>query len=287
MLIFENTTALQKHLVSERSQQRSIGFVPTMGALHQGHLSLIKKAKENNDIVVCSIFVNPTQFNNAQDLVKYPRTLEQDQKLLIEQGCDVLFLPEKETMYPKPTRTTFSFGNLENTMEGRHRSGHFNGVALIVSKLFHLVQPDRAYFGQKDLQQYLIIRQFAQDLFFNTEVVCCPIVREEDGLAMSSRNLRLTSSERTLAPKIYEALTLARQSLLEGHSIQSTKDTIQNFFTDLKVLDLEYFEIVKSTTLETIDYVDDSFQISLCIAAFLGEIRLIDNVFLYKDKGVV
>ncbi|OJJ20630.1 pantoate--beta-alanine ligase [marine bacterium AO1-C] len=286
MLIFENTAELQKYLKSERHQQRSIGFVPTMGALHQGHLSLIEKAKENNDIVVCSIFVNPTQFNNTQDLAKYPRTISQDQELLAKQGCDVLFLPEKKTMYPNPTTTTFSFGNLENTMEGAHRAGHFNGVALIVSKLFHLVQPNQAYFGQKDLQQYLIIRQFSQDLFFNTEVICCPIVREKDGLAMSSRNLRLTPSERTIAPKIHEALQLAKQSLLAGKSVHNTKNTIQNFFTDLKVLDLEYFEIVKSITLEPIDYVDDSFQISLCIAAFLGEVRLIDNVFLYNHKGV-
>ncbi len=286
MLIFDNTAELQKYLQSERIQQRSIGFVPTMGALHLGHLSLIEKARENNDLVVCSIFVNPTQFNNPQDLVKYPRTITQDQKLLAQQGCDVLFLPENKTMYPDPVKTTFSFGNLEQTMEGQHRSGHFNGVALIVSKLFHLIQPDQAYFGQKDLQQYLIIRQFAQDLFFNTTVVCCPIIRENDGLAMSSRNLRLTEAERAIAPKIYEALQSARQSLLDGHSVSSTKDHIQNFFSDVKVFDLEYFEIVKTMTLEPIDHVDQASQVSLCIAAFLGEIRLIDNVFLYEQKGI-
>lgn len=286
MLIIENTAELQKHLKSERLQHHSIGFVPTMGALHEGHLSLIKQAKSNNDIVVCSIFVNPTQFNNAQDLKKYPRTIEQDQQLLAKHGCDVLFLPESKNMYPTPTKTTLSFGNLEKVMEGAHRPGHFNGVALIVSKLFHLVQPDKAYFGQKDLQQFLIIRQLAQDLFFNTEVVCCPIVREKDGLAMSSRNLRLSPSERSVANKLYEALMLAKHSLLEGQSVQFTKDTIQNFFNDLKVLDLEYFEIVRSTTLEPIDSVDASFQVSLCIAAFLGEVRLIDNVFLYSNKDL-
>lgn len=286
MFIFENITDLKKHLFTEKKNQRSVGFVPTMGALHQGHLSLINNAKANNDLVVCSIFVNPTQFNNPQDLEKYPRTIKQDQQLLEQQGCDILFLPETKTMYPAPTQTIFSFGKLDKVMEGEHRPGHFSGVALIVSKLLHLVEPDKAYFGQKDLQQYLIIRQLAQDLLFNTEIVCCPIVREEDGLAMSSRNLRLTTSQRSVASKIYEALMLARHSLLEGYSTKVTKQTIQKFFNDLEVLHLEYFEIVQSTTLESIDSIDASTQVSLCISAFLGEVRLIDNVFLFNNKGV-
>lgn len=286
MFIFENITDFKKHLFTEKKNQRSVGFVPTMGALHQGHLSLINNAKANNDLVVCSIFVNPTQFNNPQDLEKYPRTIKQDQQLLEQQGCDILFLPETKTMYPAPTQTTFSFGKLDKVMEGEHRPGHFSGVALIVSKLLHLVQPDKAYFGQKDLQQYLIIRQLAQDLLFNTEIVCCPIVREEDGLAMSSRNLRLTTSQRSVASKIYEALMLAKHSLLEGYSTKVTKQTIQKFFNDLDILRLEYFEIVQSTTLESIDSIDASTQVSLCISAFLGEVRLIDNVFLFNNKGV-
>jgi pantoate--beta-alanine ligase len=285
MFIFEDIIALKNHLKLEK-QQKSIGFVPTMGALHQGHLSLIDRAKAENDVVVCSIFVNPTQFNNAEDLKKYPKTIEADKKLLEAHRCDILFLPDTDTMYPAPTQTSFSFGHLEQTMEGEHRAGHFNGVALIVSKLFHLVKPHRAYFGQKDLQQYLIINQLAQDLLFDLEVVCCPIVRESDGLAMSSRNLRLTSSHRPVASKIYEALMLAKHSLLEGYGVNKTKQTILKFFNDLSDLKLEYFEIVKSKTLEPVDVVEDTFQVSLCIAAFLGEIRLIDNVFLFDKKGL-
>lgn len=284
MFIFEDIIALKNHLKLEK-QQKSIGFVPTMGALHQGHLSLIDRAKAENDVVVCSIFVNPTQFNNAEDLKKYPKTIEEDKKLLETHHCDILFLPDTETMYPKPTQTSLSFGHLEQTMEGEHRSGHFNGVALIVSKLFHLVKPHRAYFGQKDLQQYLIIHQLVQDLLFDLEVVCCPIVRELDGLAMSSRNLRLSSATRPVAGKIYEALMLARHSLLEGYGVSKTKQTILTFFNDLNDLQLEYFEIVKSKTLEPVDVADGTFQVSLCIAAFLGEIRLIDNVFLFDKKG--
>ena len=286
MFIFEDITELKNHLSAEKQQQRSIGFVPTMGALHQGHLSLIDQAKTDNDVVVCSIFVNPTQFDNPQDLEKYPKTFEQDQKLLEKHHCDVLFFPKAQTMYPAPTQTIFSFGHLDKVMEGEHRSGHFSGVALIVSKLFNLVKPDRAYFGQKDLQQYLIIRQLAQDLLFDLEVVCSPIVREKDGLAMSSRNLRLTISQRPVASKIYEALMLARHSLLEGYGIERTKKTIQNFFNDLEVLCLEYFEIVKSTTLESVSSIDNSHQVSLCIAAFMDDIRLIDNVFLFDKKGL-
>lgn len=285
MFIFEDITGLKNYLKREK-QPCNIGFVPTMGALHQGHLSLIDKAKAENDVVVCSIFVNPTQFNNAEDLKKYPKTIEEDKKLLEAHHCDVLFLPDTHTMYPAPTQTSFSFGHLEKIMEGEHRSGHFNGVALIVSKLFHLVKPDKAYFGQKDLQQYLIIRQLAQDLLFDLEVVCCPIVREDDGLAMSSRNLRLTPSQRPVASKLYEALMLARHSLLEGYGVSKTKQTINNFFGDVSDLQLEYFEIVKSATLEPIDALDHTFQVSLCIAAFLGEIRLIDNVFLFDKKGI-
>ncbi|EAY24769.1 pantoate--beta-alanine ligase [Microscilla marina] len=285
MFIFEDIIDLKNHLKVEK-QQYSIGFVPTMGALHQGHLSLIDRAKADNDVVVCSIFVNPTQFNNVEDLKNYPKTIKEDKKLLEAHHCDVLFLPDAHTMYPVPAKTSFSFGHLEQTMEGEHRAGHFNGVALVVSKLFHLIKPHRAYFGQKDLQQFIIIHQLVQDLLFDLEVVCCPIVREDDGLAMSSRNLRLTASQRPIASKLYEALMLARHSLLEGYGVSKTKQTIQNFFNDLSDLQLEYFEVVKSATLETVDSVSDTFQVSLCIAAFLGDVRLIDNVFLFDKKGI-
>ena len=251
-----------------------------MGALHEGHLQLVKASVAENDVTVCSIFVNPTQFNNPEDLRLYPRLEQEDAQLLETVACDYLFLPSAEEMYPVPARTTFNFGSLESVMEGAHRPGHFNGVALVVSKLFHLVEPHKAYFGQKDLQQYTIINQLVTDLNFNLELLFSyPIVREEDGLAMSSRNRRLTAQQRELAPQLYRALTLP-EGMLASSEIEAVSQAVSEFLKQFPEIKLEYFEIADANTLQPLMNVNDSTngEVALCLAAFLGEIRLIDNV---------
>src|SRR5688572_26086716 len=230
-----------------RAAGKSIGFVPTMGALHDGHLELIRASVAQNAVTVCSIFVNPTQFNNAEDFRLYPRIEQEDALKLEAAKCDILFLPSAETMYPQNARIKFSFGELETVMEGAHRPGHFNGVALIVSKLFHVVQPHKAYFGQKDLQQYAIIRQLVTDLNFNLELVRHPIIREEDGLAMSSRNRRLTADQRSLAPHLYQALLLAEE-MLGSNTVSEIKNKVESRLQEYPGIALEYFEIADTDT---------------------------------------
>lgn len=282
MIICEDVASLKKLLKDYRNNHKSIGFVPTMGALHAGHLALIKQAKTENDIVVCSIYVNPTQFNNANDFTFYPRTEKEDALLLEGIACDVLFLPSKEEMYPYPVHTKFSFGQLEEVMEGKQRPGHFNGVALIVSKLFHLVAPDHVYFGQKDLQQCAVIKQLIRDLFFDMQMNICATLREEDGLAMSSRNKRLNTEERAIAPKLFEALCLAKTLLLENKTpIAEVKQKTNHFFEKIPAFKLDYFEIVETDTLMPINTIDLTKPTSLCIAAYVGEVRLIDNISLF------
>ncbi|GGF33600.1 pantothenate synthetase [Echinicola rosea] len=254
-----------------------------MGALHDGHLKLVKNAKANTDFVVVSIFVNPTQFNNPADLEKYPRTIEQDVKLLGEAGVDMVFLPAVGEMYPEPTKLTFDFGALERVLEGAFRPGHFNGVGVIVSKLFHIVQPDKAFFGQKDLQQVAIIRRMVDDLSFGVEVVVVPTSRELDGLAMSSRNGRLTAVDRKRALILFDSLTLARKELLAGKSWFEVQKKISHKFNLEQGVELEYFELVRTKSLETVSAIDISQQAepqeySICTAAYVGEVRLIDNL---------
>ncbi len=280
MLVFENIRDIRVYLKGEQIKKTSIGFVPTMGALHQGHLSLIQQSKKENDLTVCSIYINPTQFNNVQDLDKYPRTIKLDSELLLKSGCDVLFLPDNQMMYPSPAQLSFSFGFMEEVMEGKFRKGHFNGVALVVSKLFHIIQPDRVYLGQKDLQQCTVIQQLCTDLMFDLEVIVCPTFREKDGLAMSSRNMRLNESQRKIAPQIYKSLCLAKDLLLQKKSVEDVKNEIEIFFSKESLFELEYFEIVDSNKLQDVEDIDAHSQISICIAAFLGEVRLIDNLFL-------
>ena len=260
-----------------RVSGKTVGFVPTMGALHEGHLHLIRASVSENDITVCSIFVNPTQFNNAEDFRLYPRIEEQDALMLKAADCDILFMPSAAEMYPATAKVHFNFGELESVMEGAHRPGHFNGVALIVSKLFHIVQPHRAYFGQKDLQQYAIIRQLVTDLNFNLELVRYPIVREEDGLAMSSRNRRLTPEQREIAPQLHHALVLAK-NMLPNYSLLQIKNAVADYLNDYPEIRLEYFEIVDSVSLQPINELEGPQEVALCLAAFLGEIRLIDNI---------
>lgn len=270
-------------LLNERKRQgASIGFVPTMGALHEGHASLIEKSWNENDVTVCSIFVNPTQFNNPDDFLHYPKTIEQDTQLLQEAGCDYLFLPSTETMYPTGTpRTHFHFGALETVMEGAFRAGHFNGVGLIVSKLLHLVQPDKAYFGLKDLQQYLVVKQLVADLGFPVQIIGCPIIRDQDGLAMSSRNKRLTAPQRTLAPLLYQALQKA-ESLLAATDFTQIQKEVADLLATEPSFKLEYFEIADGQTLEPLQQYSPEKSIALCIAAFLGDVRLIDNILIEK-----
>lgn len=281
MQVFERIEALKAYLKAERQKGKIIGFVPTMGALHAGHLSLLNILKPKADIIVSSVFVNPAQFNDASDLANYPRVLEKDRQMLEQQGCDVLFCPSEQEMYPQSSRLTMDFGQLERVMEGQYRPGHFNGVALVVSKLFHIVEPDLAVFGQKDLQQFLVIQQLCRDLFFNVELICAPIVREADGLAMSSRNRRLSAEKRPLATVFYKALTFAKEQLLSGQSVESVQSNIQNFCAAQQEIELEYFQIADSEDLNPVADIREHEQVSLCIAGYLDGIRLIDNIFLF------
>ncbi|MTI31532.1 pantoate--beta-alanine ligase [Xanthovirga aplysinae] len=281
MQIFRDIAGLKTFLNTWRKEGKSIGFVPTMGALHNGHLSLIEASKSKCDLTVCSIFINPTQFNDSKDFEKYPRTVDNDLILLQKYNCDVVFCPTDDIMYPEKTQLQIHFGYLEHIMEGKHRPGHFSGVGLIVAKLFHVVQPDLAFFGQKDLQQFMILDRLTKDLLFDIELVCCPIIREEDGLAMSSRNQRLSKIERLEAVALFQALQLAKEHLLNGKNITETKKIIYNFFEEKKSIHLEYFEIVDRNSLQSIEEsIQKNQQLALCIAAYIGEIRLIDNIII-------
>ena len=277
MTRFDTSTALRQHLATRRSGH-TIGLVPTMGALHEGHITLIETAKQAGDFVVASVFVNPVQFNNPDDLARYPRTLDDDCQLLEAAGCDVVFTPSVAEIYPEPPTMRLSFGELETTMEGAFRPGHFNGVGIVVAKLFNIVQPHRAYFGQKDLQQVAVVRRLIRDLSFPVELVRCPTVREANGLAMSSRNRNLTPDERTVAPALHEALTLAHDLLTEGQSTAQAKAAVTGFFTGIPNFRLEYVEIVNADTLLPAGEVLAPGQTAICLAAQLGNVRLIDNV---------
>jgi pantoate--beta-alanine ligase len=267
-------------LQEEKSQGRRIGLVPTMGALHSGHLSLVEASMAETDLTVCSIFVNPTQFNNEEDLQKYPDTFEEDIRKLKIAGCDIVYAPPRKDLYENETKriTEFSFGEFEQILEGKYRPGHFGGVALVVSKLFNIVSPDLTYFGQKDLQQYHLIRQLIRDLSYNIEIRCVPTVREEDGLAMSSRNLRIPVELRPLAATFYQCLIKGKEMLRNGESISSVKRKVKEIFTGSAELRLEYFEMIDTSDFKIIDRIKDENETSLCIAGYLNNIRLIDNV---------
>ena len=251
-----------------------------MGALHEGHLELIRNSQNDNQVTICSIFVNPSQFNNPTDLQKYPRTLDADTALLQKTGCDALFCPEVETMYESPGILHFDFGPLDKVMEGEFRPGHFSGVALVVSKLFHVVEPDIAYFGQKDWQQVAIIRQLVKELKFNLMVKTVPTLREPSGLAMSSRNARLTSGQRKKAAILHQVLKEACVQLKNDSSISHVKNDVKVRLSQDAEIRLEYFEVVDSETLMLLTDVKNAARPIMCMAAFVGEIRLIDNMFL-------
>ena len=278
--VFNTIKDTNEFLSKQGSDGRTIGFVPTMGALHEGHLELMRRAKRENDILACSIFVNPIQFNNKEDLNKYPRTLEDDIKKIELIGCDVLFAPSNEEMYPEEEKTVYDFGNLDKVMEGKHRPGHFNGVAVVVKKLFDIIQPDKAYFGEKDFQQLRIIQALAEQLKLSVEIVPCSIVREKDGLAMSSRNERLTAEERKIAPVIFKTLQFVKRNShrLSIEEINKHIDSEINLYPEMK---LEYFEIVDKKTLSQGTKLLRNKNLIACIALFLGKIRLIDNIAIF------
>lgn len=280
MHIFKEIAPLKACLKSMRSGLNSVGFVPTMGALHEGHLSLIRASRKDHPITVCSIFVNPTQFGNPEDLAKYPRTLESDLRLLEESACNVVFCPETEAMYGPDEALRISFPGLDDVLEGALRPGHFSGVAQVVAKLFHIVQPDEAYFGQKDYQQVMIISRLIRALNFDLKITALPIVREPDGLAMSSRNQRLSADNRKQATVLYASLLEARRELLTGGSWQEIVEKTRARCHGQKV-NLEYLAMADRKDFTLLDHLKDPRQTVILIAAQVGPVRLIDNLFLY------
>jgi pantoate--beta-alanine ligase len=307
MLVFEKIADLGAFLSQERDKGLSVGFVPTMGALHQGHISLILRSRAENKLTVCSIFVNPTQFNDKNDLAKYPKTLESDLKLLGNSGCEVVFVPGVEEIYPVKVKRGESqeskeeeegqitsgdlsqyvhkqkreikLGNLDKVMEGAQRPGHFAGVVQVVSRLFDIVEPDRAYFGQKDFQQQCIIREMGRQLFPDIEIITCPIVREPDGLAMSSRNVRLGPSERRVAGAVSQTL-FAAQKLAAQLPVADILKMAEAEIAKNPPIELEYFQIVDGVNLQEVTELEDTESAVACIAVKLGLVRLIDNVIL-------
>lgn len=279
MEIFKHIAPLKAFLRDIRRQRETVGLVPTMGALHKGHLQLIEASKKENAVTVATIYINPTQFNNPEDLANYPRTLEQDTGLLQGVQCDVLFCPDDTEMYSRKPGVGLDFGQLEKVMEGRFRPGHFSGVGVVVSKLFNIIQPDRAYFGQKDWQQFAIIKKLVDDLKFNVELRSVPTLREPDGLAMSSRNQRLSGKQRAKALIFYKALKAGHDGLLSGKSVGEIKNDIKNLFDSEPEVKLEYFEVADSENLNLLNNVSESGKPILCIAGYVGEVRLIDNLF--------
>lgn len=277
MIVAETIAKIDELLVNESNKGKKIGFVPTMGALHEGHLSLIRQAFAENDVVVASIFVNPIQFNNPDDLQKYPRTFEADCALLQSAGCHFLFYPSVAEMYPEPVTKVYDFGQLDKVMEGEHRPGHFNGVAVVVHKLFEIVKPTKAYFGLKDFQQLAIVQQLVINEAIPVQIVPCPIVREHDGLAMSSRNVRLGANERAIAPFIYQTLKQAVE-LSANTSVEAVKQYVYNAFSKQEAFNLEYFSIVDGVTLQDVSTFETNKFTVGCIAVHLGGVRLIDNI---------
>ena len=277
MKVVNTIKELRELLNGYRAEGKKIGLVPTMGALHRGHASLVERSIAGNDVTVVSIFVNPTQFNDKNDLKNYPRTLEADCALLEKVGATVAFAPAVEEMYPEEDTRQFSFAPLDTVMEGACRPGHFNGVAQIVSKLFYAVEPDRAYFGEKDFQQLAIIREMVRQLELPLEIVGCPIVREEDGLAMSSRNTLLSEDERERALTISSTL-FASVDFAKVNSLEATRNFVEDMINDTPGLELEYYRIVDGNTLQEIEEWADSDYVVGCIALFCGNVRLIDNI---------
>ncbi len=278
MLLFTTAAELRAYAEAERCAGRRLGLVPTMGALHEGHLQLVRAAAAACEVVIVSIFVNPTQFNNPEDLRLYPRLPEQDAAALAPAGCTALFMPAVAEMYPQPTVLHFDFGPLERVMEGAHRPGHFNGVATVVSKLFHLARPHAAYFGQKDFQQVAVVRQLVADLSFDLELISYPTIREADGLAMSSRNARLTPTARAVAPLLHRVLAQAALRVQGGVGPAEVQQHALAALAQEPQFTPEYFEVADAQTLQPIMGYEAGRAVVLCVAAHLSGVRLIDNV---------
>ena len=283
MKVIDNIVKLQNELFDARKQGKSIGLVPTMGALHEGHASLVKQSVKENDITVVSVFLNPTQFNDKSDLERYPRTLENDCALVNECEADYVFAPSVEEMYPTPDTRNFEFPPVTTVMEGAHRPGHFNGVCQVVSRLFYIVRPDRAYFGEKDWQQIAVVKELVRYIGVPVKIVECTTIREEDGLAKSSRNTLLSASERAIAPHIYAVL---KESIAfsQTHSPKETHDYVVENINKVDGLDVEYFSLVNGNTLTDVSNWNESDYIVGCITVYSGAtpIRLIDHVTYRK-----
>lgn len=279
MKVFKKIVDLQNALFDERKAGRSVGLVPTMGALHEGHASLVRRSVKDNDVTVVSVFVNPTQFNDPNDLKNYPRDLEADCRLLEDCGASYVLAPEVEEMYPTPDRRQFEYPPVSTVMEGAHRPGHFNGVCQVVSRLFYIVKPDRAYFGEKDWQQIAVVKAMVRHLQLPVSIVECPIVREADGLAKSSRNTLLAADERAIAPSIYKALKESLQ-YAKNHTLKETHDKVVADINAVPGLEVEYYAIVDGNTLQDISEWSDSDYVVGCITVYCGKtpIRLIDHI---------
>jgi pantoate--beta-alanine ligase len=279
MKVLHTIQDLKAELKAYRHEGKSVGLVPTMGALHAGHASLVERSVRENDVTVVSVFVNPTQFNDKNDLAKYPRTLEKDCELLEEKGATIAFAPSVEEVYPEPDTRVFSYPPTDEVMEGGFRPGHFNGVCQVVSKLFMMVEPDRAYFGEKDFQQIAVIKRMVEDQKFPLEICPCPIVREESGLALSSRNSLLTAEEKDIAVNISKTL-FASLEYAKNHSLEETKQWVIDTLNGIDGLEVQYYEIVDGTSLASLKEWEDSDDVVGCITVFCGQIpvRLIDNI---------
>ncbi len=280
MLVVQDPYALSREVEKHSKNDEIIGLVPTMGSLHEGHLGLIKASLEQSHFTVVSIFVNPLQFNKKEDLDAYPRNLEEDLKLLEAQGVDAVFNPPESTLYKSRPKVSFDFGELDKVLEGEYRPGHFKGVGIVVSKLFNLVKPDKAFFGLKDLQQYLIIKQLTRDLSYDIEIVGVPTAREKSGLALSSRNSRLSDHGQHIASGIYKGLKHAEGLIKKGVTPPEIKESSIEFYKTISGLEIEYFEIVEDQGLSAIETFDGLESVAVCVAAYVEGIRLIDNLYL-------
>jgi pantoate--beta-alanine ligase len=266
-----------------RRSEMSVGLVPTMGALHLGHLSLIEASQAENDFTVVSIFVNPLQFNKEEDLRNYPRPFDADLAMLRQQGVELVYAPAVEDMYPEAPKVRIDFGEMATIMEGKFRPGHFDAVGLVVSKLLHQVQPQRAYFGEKDLQQLLLVKRMVEDFSFPTQIIGMPIIRESSGLAMSSRNQRLSVEGKSIATNIFKGLLIAKEEIFKKNPFNETKSIVNDFYSTIEGIDLEYLEIVNARNLTSATEMNPQMELAICVAAYVEGIRLIDNLYLRQD----